>query len=655
MSFARNLPLRQKLTLLVTVTSGLVLTLACLVLAAYDLRQSYRELESDLGSLARVIGSNSTGALTFEDPRAAEEILAAMSARPHIVSARLYDAKGQPFASYHRAGSEADVLPEVPMPDSYRAERAHVVLFQGVKLGQETAGTLYLKADLGQVRSHFEGYLVVVLLVMLGSMVAASFISARWQRLVSDPILRLAEAAGAVASSKDYSVRVASPGGDELGVLTAAFNEMLSQIERRDAELRAEVKERQNAEDQLRQAQKMEAVGRLAGGVAHDFNNLLGVILGYSEMLLGKDLAPPHRRKVEEIQKAGVRAATLTRQLLAFSRKQVLAPKVLDLSALVVEFSRMLPRVLGEDIELVIAEGAELGQVKADPGQLEQILMNLCVNARDAMPEGGRITIATSNAVLDEERAAGRGVAAGSFVMLAVSDTGCGMDADTQSHAFEPFFTTKALGKGTGLGLATVYGIMKQSDGHIAIETAPGRGTTFRLYFPRVDEPVEVRLAAAPEPARHGTETILLVEDDGAFRALVASMLRERGHTVLEADCGATALLLSDRHPGVIDLLLSDVIMPGMNGRQVGREVTLRRPATRVVFMSGHSDEALGTRGVLDPGTILLAKPFSGAALDRCLNQVLGDPPKVVSTAPDIGRLPEIATRPQREIRPALH
>ena len=380
------------------------------------------------------------------------------------------------------------------------------MLFQSVKLGQETAGTLYLKADLGQVRSHFEGYLVVVLLVMLASMVAASVISARWQRMVSDPILRLADAAGAVARSKDYSVRVASPGGDELGVLTAAFNEMLSQIEHRDAELRSEVKERQHAEEQLRQGQKMEAVGRLAGGVAHDFNNLLGVILGYSELLLGQELAPRYRRKVEQIQKAGDRAAALTRQLLAFSRKQVLAPKVLDLNALVVEFARMLPRVLGEDIELVIAEGPDLGQVKADPGQLEQILMNLCVNARDAMPEGGRITIATANVALDDERDDG-GAAAGAFVMLAVSDTGCGMDAETRSHVFEPFFTTKAQGKGTGLGLATVYGIMKQSDGHIEIDSAPGRGTTFRLYFPRVDEPAEeARPRAGAGAPRHGND-----------------------------------------------------------------------------------------------------------------------------------------------------
>ena len=340
---------------------------------------------------------------------------------------------------------------------------------------------------------------------------------------------------------------------------------------------------------------------------------------------------------MEQIRKAGERAVGLTRQLLAFSRKQVLAPKVLDLSALVVEFTRMLPPVLGEDIELVIVAGSGLGQVKADPGQIEQILMNLSVNARDAMPEGGRITIATTNVAgstapdRGRRTAVGGGGAAGPFVMLTVSDTGCGMNAETLSHAFEPFFTTKAQGQGTGLGLSTVYGIMKQSDGHVEIDSAPGRGTTFRLYFPRVDEPVEDGPAAPAEPERHGTETILLVEDEEALRELVADMLRERGYTVLEADCGRAALEIADRHPGVIDLLLSDVVMPGMGGRQVAREVALRRPAIRVVFMSAHSDEALGARGILDPGTTLLEKPFTGDALDRCLAQVFARPEAAIA------------------------
>jgi signal transduction histidine kinase/ActR/RegA family two-component response regulator len=631
MRFARDLPLRHKLTLLVTLTSGLVLLIACLTLVVYDLRRAHRELRTDLESLAQVIGSNSTAALTFDDPRAAGEILGALSVRSNIVSARLYDAEGRPFASYRRLGAQGDALPEHPQSDSYQAGRSEIVLFQGLKLSGETAGTLYLKADLGQLRSHFEGYLVVVLLVLVASVVAASAISARLQRLVTGPILRLAAAAEGVAQSKDYSVRVASPGGGEVGVLTAAFNEMLSEIEQREAELRSEVKERQHAEDQLRQGQKMEAVGRLAGGVAHDFNNLLGVILGYSELLLRQPLTPLLRGKIEQIHKAGERAAALTRQLLAFSRKQVLAPEVLDLNALVVEFARMLPPVLGADIELLIVEGSELGQIMADPGQLEQILMNLSLNARDAMPEGGRITIATANVSRGDERSLPPGTG-GAFVRLTISDTGRGMDAEVQSHVFEPFFTTKAQGQGTGLGLATVYGIVERSDGYIEIDTAPGQGTTFRLYFPRAGGPLPERRASAPEAARRGTETILLVEDEEALRELVARMLLERGHTVLQADCGRSALDVSEGHPGTIDLLLTDVVMPGIGGRQVAREILLRRPETKVIFMSGYSDEALGARGILDPDCALLTKPFTGRALDRCLARVLGDPAAGVSS-----------------------
>ena len=629
MRTARDLPLRRKLILLVTLTSSLVLTLAGVILAAYDLRRAYGDMETDLQSLAQVVGSNSTGALTFDDEKAAEEILAALRARPHVMAARLYDARGGTFATYHRDAAASVPLPAAPRPDSYRAGAEHVELFHAVATREAPAGTLYLKADLGQLRSRFEGYLLVILLVLLASTGLAWIVSARWQRLVSDPILRLSEAAEAVALSRDYSTRVASPGGDELGALTASFNEMLSQIEGRDRELRAEVKERLHAEEQLRQGQKMEAVGRLAGGVAHDFNNLLGVILGYSELILGQQLPPPARRKVEEIQKAGNRAAALTRQLLAFSRKQVLAPKVLDLNGLVVEFSRMLPRVIGEDVELVIEDGLHLGLVKADPGQIEQILMNLCVNARDALPEGGRITIVTGNVTL-AGTTTGTGGATGAYVTLCVTDNGSGMDDDTRSHAFEPFFTTKAQGKGTGLGLATVYGIMQQSGGHVTVQSAPGRGTTFKLYFPRVSEAApDHPLAADADDARPGAETILLVEDEEALRALVAMMLRSRGYTVLEAESGSAAVEVSDGHGGVIDLMLTDVIMPGMNGRALARAIAARRPSMRVVFMSGYSDEALGTRGVLDEGTTLLAKPFTGAALDRCLARAFGEPPSV--------------------------
>jgi CheY-like chemotaxis protein len=370
----------------------------------------------------------------------------------------------------------------------------------------------------------------------------------------------------------------------------------------------------------------MEAVGQLAGGVAHDFNNLLSVILGYTEIVTRGGLPSATQAKIDQIRKAGERAAALVHQLLAFSRKQVLAPKVLDLGVLVADFAKMLPRILREDVTLEIEGAPELGQVKADPGQLEQILMNLAVNARDAMPEGGTLRISTGNVTLDDGYVRTHlGAAPGSFVVLTVSDSGCGMDEKLLARAFEPFFTTKDQGKGTGLGLATVYGIVAQSDGHVAVESAPGKGTTFRIYLPRVDAPLSAEPSfALEEPVRRGHETILLVEDEEAVRVLVATMLEQLGHTVLSADCGRAALEAADRHVGPIHLLLSDVVMPGLSGRQTAERLSARRKEMKVVYMSGHADDTLGPRGVLDAGTVLLSKPFGERALNRCLRAVLG-------------------------------
>ena len=334
-----------------------------------------------------------------------------------------------------------------------------------------------------------------------------------------------------------------------------------------------DVTERRALEQQLRQAQKMEAVGRLAGGIAHDFNNLLMVISGYSEFLLeriGPD--PALRGPAQEIANAAERATSLTRQLLAFSRKQMLAPKVVDLNGVVTENLRMLTRLIGEDIDLVMVPGADIGAVKADPGQIEQVVMNLAVNARDAMPQGGKLTIETANVKLDASYARFHSpVKPGDYVMLAISDTGMGMDAETQNHIFEPFYTTKGL-KGTGLGLSTVYGIVKQSEGYIWVYSETGKGTTFKIYLPRVSAPIETEAmqpAASAQPGQN-RETILLVEDEENLRQLTRLSLQNQGYSVLDAADGAAAIRLSQAHKGPIHLLLTDVIMPGMNGR-VGR------------------------------------------------------------------------------------
>jgi PAS domain S-box-containing protein len=389
-----------------------------------------------------------------------------------------------------------------------------------------------------------------------------------------------------------------------------------------------DVTERRALEQQLRQSQKMEAIGRLAGGIAHDFNNLLMVISGYSEFLLdrlGPD--PELRGPAQEISSASERATSLTRQLLAFSRKQMLTPKVIDLNGVVTESLKMLTRLIGEDIDLVMIPASELGPVKADPGQIEQVIMNLAVNARDAMPHGGRLTIETANVTLDEAYARMHApVQPGDYTMLAITDTGVGMDNETQSRIFEPFFTTKGM-KGTGLGLSTVYGIVKQSGGYIWVYSELGKGTSFKVYLPHVttDEAgmVEQPVVTSATPTETPRETILVVEDELNLRRLTRQFLDNQGYTVLEAADGAAAVQICVAHQGTIHLLLTDVIMPGMNGRELAQRVSEIRPNMKVLYMSGYTENAIGQNGTLDAGIKLLQKPFTLHALKATVREVL--------------------------------
>ncbi len=391
-----------------------------------------------------------------------------------------------------------------------------------------------------------------------------------------------------------------------------------------------DVTERRALEQQLRQAQKMEAVGRLAGGIAHDFNNLLMVISGYSEFLLGQIGDDPGMRgHAQEIANAAARATSLTRQLLAFSRKQMLDPKIVDLNGVVAENVKMLTRVIGEDIDLVMVPGPDIGAVKADPGQIEQVIMNLAVNARDAMPHGGKLTIETANVTLDANYARFHApVKPGDYVMLAISDTGMGMDADTQAHIFEPFYTTKGL-KGTGLGLSTVYGIVKQSEGYIWLYSEAGKGTSFKIYLPRFSATGEVpalQPALAQEPSSPGHETILLVEDEENLRRLARQSLENQGYNVIDAPDGGAAIQISQAHKGPIHLLLTDVIMPGMNGRELANKVAPTRPEMRVLYMSGYTENHIGHNGTLDEGITLLQKPFTLPALKAKVRETLDTP-----------------------------
>lgn len=418
------------------------------------------------------------------------------------------------------------------------------------------------------------------------------------------------------AGARDYVLK------DRLARLAPALERELAEASSRRARRKSEAALR-SVEEQLRQAQKLEAIGGLAAGIAHDFNNLLSVVLGNSELLLD-DLPgdAPKREEIQEIHAAGVRAAQLTHQLLAFARRQMLQPRNVNLDDIVADIGKMLRRLLGENIDVVISTTAELGSTFVDPGQIEQVILNLAVNARDAMPNGGTLNIETGN--LAFEQGAHPSLRAGRYVMLAVSDTGCGMDAATQARIFEPFFTTKEKGKGTGLGLSTVFGIVEQSGGATWVYSEVNRGTTFKLYFPRSDQEAE----PLPERPSHiadlrGNETILVVEDDPAVRKIVHAILQRHGYTVLATSNGAEAIMVAREHAAPIHLLLTDVIMPGMSGKNVALALEATLPSLRVLYMSGYTDNSVVHHGVLEPGIAFLQKPITPHVLTRKVREVL--------------------------------
>jgi signal transduction histidine kinase/CheY-like chemotaxis protein len=461
--------------------------------------------------------------------------------------------------------------------------------------------------------------------VLLGLGLAAVLAGGALVFAVSDPFTRplanLVKGVRAVEQG-DFAYPLDTPGRDEVAQVTRAFEKMRRTLQSNDTQ-------RQQLEDQLRQVQKMDALGRLAGGVAHDFNNLLTVIKGHSDLLLARiERGDPAYGSSEQIQKAADRAASLTRQLLAFSRRQVLQPKVLDVNTLIAEMGKLLRRLIREDIEFLIRLGESLGRVKADPGQIEQVLLNLTVNACDAMPQGGMLTIETNNVVVDEKYAQSRpSIQPGRYVMLAVSDTGQGMDAATKARIFEPFFTTKEPGKGTGLGLATVYGVVMQSDGFIRVDTAPGNGSRFEIYLPRVREQLDrSTLENATAGSARRSETVLIVEDEEEVRTLASEFLRAAGYRVLAAQDGAEGLKIVKRLGKTIHLLVTDVVMPKMSGPELVKRLKPLLPDLKIVYMSGYIEQNEDSRRLLEE-SFYLQKPFSRDMLLRLVSQALRNKP----------------------------
>lgn len=734
-----DIPIRRKLLLIIILAVGLAIVVATAAVSIYETRtfrpRTLDKMETQAGILVEIM----VPPLQFNDPATAADYLGTLRHWPEISRAALFDSKGKLFAEYRRDGEDAASPPLPRPPIGARFEPRNLIYAQEVLDAGRRIGYLAFHQDLPPLYARLPQYGIMFGVVFLSLMAVSAMLAFGLKYGITTPITALAGTAKAVTERKDYRMRAAPVGRDEVGALTGAFNQMLDTLEQQDLSLREsrnllqsiidnspaviyvkdpegryllvnrrfeaifrinkdqilgrtdlDIMPREKAdanrstdqqalaadrpmefedtavmddgphvflniksrlrdptgrpyavcgistdithikayEERLRQAQKMEAIGRLAGGISHDFNNLLTAINGYSTMAL-EDKGLPARLQVflNEILKAGERAAGLTRQLLAYSRKQVLETRVWDLNEIVSDMEKMLHRLIGEDVQLLTELSPGLGHVRIDRGQMEQIILNLVLNARDAMPSGGKLTVSTKNLSMD--RSAGLSTAspaAGRYVVLTVVDTGTGMSQDVIEHIFEPFFTTKEVGKGTGLGLSVVYGIVNQSGGTISVFSEPGKGTTFTLYLPETPPQVEAPRdvpASAQTHSRRGSETLLLVEDDALVRKFASHALQSLGYTVLEAVNGTEALKTIDRRTGPLHMVITDVVMPDMGGPALAERIRKAFPAIPILFISGYAESTVIQNGLIGKLEKFLQKPFIPDELARKVREAL--------------------------------
>ncbi len=644
----QHISLTRKLVTLILIITGVALLLACAGFVARDVVTFRKLIRQDLMARAELVARSTTTPLTLNNPALANEILNTLNADPHLLNATVFRSDGSMLAAYIRRDLR-DAKPKLNLhTEGFGFENNLLWVACPVRSADGVLGRVVLQTDLGALRSRINKYVEIAALVFVLSFAVAILLSTQLQQFISRPVLALAQTADEVATRKDYSIRAIKRSHDEIGHLVDRFNEMLTQIESRDAALhkahdeleqrvterteelsrantalQAEMTERQRAEEVLRQVQKMEAVGQLAAGIAHDYNNILTVIQGHIELLLqtrGHDTEL--KESLTQVATAATRAANLTRQLLAFSRRQVMQPRSLEINEVVSNLVKMLSRILGEHIALELRLHPALPKIHADIGMIEQVLTNLAVNARDAMPDGGNLTISTQFAVLDEAAAKKHPLArAGSFVCLRVADSGCGMDRATLARIFEPFFTTKSVGKGTGLGLATVYGIVQQHQGWIEVKSQPGSGSEFVVYLPESNEVISSsETEFLTGPVRGGDETILVVEDEPSVRALACAILSSNGYKILEAGDGPEALRIWEKQGGKIDLVLTDLVMPGgLTGRELARQLKTIQPDVKIIYTSGYSLEVAGRDLALEPDFHFLPKPYHPPSLLRAI------------------------------------